>query len=122
LLWLTGLALVALALLLTDRLLCTPGLTEDSVRRLRQGMTLEQVEELLGGPRSGVRAEGLGAGCWETCTPGSEEGKWGDPSANSTQGPARGLEGHCLPLVASVFVYVQMFIRRTNEHLGRCGY
>jgi hypothetical protein len=40
LLWLGGVALVALALLLTDRLLWQPGLTEDNVRRLRPGMTL----------------------------------------------------------------------------------
>jgi hypothetical protein len=49
-LWLAGLALVALALLLTDRLLWQPGLTEDNVRRLRPGMTLAEVEALLGGP------------------------------------------------------------------------
>ena len=50
LLWLFGLALVALALLLTDWLLWQPGLTEDNVRRLRPGMTLAEVEALLGGP------------------------------------------------------------------------
>jgi hypothetical protein len=49
LLWLSGLALVALALLLTDRLLWQPGLTQDNVRRIRQGMTLAEVEALLGG-------------------------------------------------------------------------
>ena len=48
--WLAGLALVALALLLTDRLLWQPGLTESNVRRLRPGMTLEQVEAILGPP------------------------------------------------------------------------
>jgi hypothetical protein len=37
---LAGLALVAAALFLTDRLLWQPGLTEDNVRRLRPGMTL----------------------------------------------------------------------------------
>jgi hypothetical protein len=42
-LWLTGLALVVGALLLTDRLLWAPGLTEDNVRRLRPGMTLAEV-------------------------------------------------------------------------------
>jgi hypothetical protein len=50
LLWLAGLALVAGALLLTDRLLWRPGLTEDNVRRIRVGMTLAEVEALLGGP------------------------------------------------------------------------
>ena len=49
-LWLAGLALVVGALLLTDRLLWQPGLTEDNVRRVRPGMTLAEVEELLGGP------------------------------------------------------------------------
>ena len=48
--YLLGVALIALALLLTDRLLWAPGLTEDNVRRLRPGMTLAEVESLLGGP------------------------------------------------------------------------
>jgi hypothetical protein len=42
--------LVALALLLTNRLLWQPGLTEDNVRRIRPGMTLAEVEAPLGGP------------------------------------------------------------------------
>jgi outer membrane protein assembly factor BamE (lipoprotein component of BamABCDE complex) len=50
LLWLAGLALVAGALLPTDRLLWQPGLTQDNVRRIRPGMTLAEVEALLGGP------------------------------------------------------------------------
>ena len=50
LLCLAGLVLVALALLLTDHLLWQPGLTADNVRRLRPGMTLAEVKELLGGP------------------------------------------------------------------------
>jgi hypothetical protein len=45
-----GLALVVGALLLTDRLLWQPGLTEDNVRRLRLGLTLAEVEALLGRP------------------------------------------------------------------------
>ena len=48
-LWLAGVVLVCGALLLTDRLLWAPGLTEENVRRIKLGMTLEQVEGLLGG-------------------------------------------------------------------------
>ena len=47
---LLGVALIVGALFLTDRLLWQPGLTEDNVRRLRPGMTLAEVEALLGGP------------------------------------------------------------------------
>ena len=50
LLWPAGLALIVGALLITDRLLWQPGLTEGNVRRLRPGMTLAEVEVLLGGP------------------------------------------------------------------------
>src|SRR5262245_21451380 len=50
LLWLAGLALVVGALFLTDRLLWQPGLTEANVRHIRPGMTLAEVEALLGGP------------------------------------------------------------------------
>ena len=60
-LWLAGLALVVLALLLTDRLLWQPGLTQDNVRRIRPGMTLAEVEALLGGPAAetiDLQAEG----------------------------------------------------------------
>ena len=49
-LWLAGVALVVGALLLTDWLLWQPGLTEDNVRRIKPGMTLAEVEALLGGP------------------------------------------------------------------------
>src|SRR5262245_29658238 len=47
----TGLALLLLvgAFLLTDRLLFPPGPTESNVKRIQPGMTLAQVERLLGG-------------------------------------------------------------------------
>ena len=51
LLWLAGVALVALALLLTDRLLWEPGLTEGNVRRLRPGMPLAEVAAPPEAPR-----------------------------------------------------------------------
>jgi hypothetical protein len=60
LLWLAGVALVVGALLLTDRLLWAPGLTEDNVRRIRPGMTLAKVEALLGGPGVCLMASGKG--------------------------------------------------------------
>jgi hypothetical protein len=43
-----GLALLAGAFLLTDALLWRPGVTEANVRRIRPGMTLAEVEALLG--------------------------------------------------------------------------
>ena len=45
-----GLTLLALALLLTDRLLWRPGLTEENARRIKPGMPLAEAEALLGGP------------------------------------------------------------------------
>jgi hypothetical protein len=46
-----GLALLALGLAFTDWVLSfQPGATEANVKRIRVGMTLEEVEALLGGP------------------------------------------------------------------------
>jgi hypothetical protein len=45
-----GVALVALALALTDALLSETGVTAASVRRIRPEMSREQVERILGGP------------------------------------------------------------------------
>jgi hypothetical protein len=45
-----GLALVALAFVLTDALLWEPGVTEANVKRIRSGMSLREVEAILGGP------------------------------------------------------------------------
>src|SRR5260370_36465154 len=46
-----GLALVALALAFTDwALSLQPGVTEANAKRIRAGMTLAEVEALLGGP------------------------------------------------------------------------
>jgi len=47
-------ALIVGALLLTDRLLWQPGLTEDHVRRIQPGMTLAEVEALLGSPATEI--------------------------------------------------------------------
>jgi hypothetical protein len=55
--WLgVGVVLVAAAFLLTDALLWTPGVTKANLRRLRPGMTVGQVEALLGKPDSARRA------------------------------------------------------------------
>src|SRR5262245_36440790 len=43
-----GLALVALAFVLTDALLWEPGVTAANVKRIRAGMTLAQVEAIFG--------------------------------------------------------------------------
>jgi hypothetical protein len=53
---LAGVALVALALLLTDRLLWRPGLTEANVRRIRPGMTLAEAAAGRGHPLPGPLA------------------------------------------------------------------
>jgi hypothetical protein len=45
-----GLALVALAFILTDVLIWRPGVTEANIRRIRAGMTLREVEAMFGGP------------------------------------------------------------------------
>jgi hypothetical protein len=45
-----GLALVALAFIVTDTLLWRPGVTEANVRRIRAGMTVTEVAARLGGP------------------------------------------------------------------------
>src|SRR5262245_29315472 len=58
-----GLGLVALTLAFTDWALgLRPGVTEANVRRLRVGMTLEEVEALLGGraPKDRHPVPGLG--------------------------------------------------------------
>jgi hypothetical protein len=46
-----GLALVALGLAVTDAMIGpSPGVTEANVRRIRNGMTMKEVEAILGGP------------------------------------------------------------------------
>jgi hypothetical protein len=53
-----GLALVALAFVVTDALLWGPGVTEANVRRVRVGMTIREVESILGGPGSTGQVRG----------------------------------------------------------------
>ncbi len=45
-----GAALVLAAFWLTNWLLWEPGLTEENIRRIRPGMTLTEVEAMLGRP------------------------------------------------------------------------
>jgi hypothetical protein len=60
-----GLALVALALALTDwALSLRPGVTEANVKRIRKGMTLAEAEALLGGPAQRAGRDRCG-GAWE---------------------------------------------------------
>ncbi|HYT90030.1 MAG TPA: hypothetical protein VEL76_15090 [Gemmataceae bacterium] len=60
-----ALTVVVLALGVTERLLWQPGVTEANVRRLRAGMTLQEVENLLGGPSGNYsRIPDEEAGLW----------------------------------------------------------
>src|SRR5437870_10676097 len=68
-----GLALVALAFILTDALLWQPGVIDANVRRIRQGMKLEDVEAILG-PHHSYYEEGNGFGIYGwRCKTGSAE-------------------------------------------------
>jgi hypothetical protein len=63
-----GLALVALAFVVTDALLWEPGPTEANFNRIRVGMTLAEVERLLGPPSDSMNCPPLvvwrsAAGC-----------------------------------------------------------
>jgi hypothetical protein len=58
-----ALYILVLAFLLTDWLVWQPGVTEANVKRIRSGMTLAQVEALLGRP-SDLHLVGRGNGDW----------------------------------------------------------
>jgi hypothetical protein len=60
-LWIGGaVVLVALAFLLTDQLLTpSPGVTKANVRRIRAGMTLQEVEAIFGEPVTVVQHGGF---------------------------------------------------------------
>jgi hypothetical protein len=67
--WLgVGIFVVAGAFLLTDWMLWKPGVTEANVKCIRPGMTVQQVECLLGGPRFLLgridRSDSSSAGLW----------------------------------------------------------
>ena len=70
-----GIVLLAGAFLLTDRLLWRPGVTEANVRRIRPGMSVQEVEGLLGGPANTTRRAGCSRGpahSWHVFLAGSE--------------------------------------------------
>jgi hypothetical protein len=69
LVYLSGVALlvVALAFLATDRLIYPPGLTRENVARIRPGMTLEQVNAILGGEGWAFLVVDHGDGQWGWC-------------------------------------------------------
>src|SRR5262245_10157076 len=70
-----GLALVAAGLAFTDwALSLRPGVTERNVQRVRQGMTVWEVEALLGGPGKFV---GGGGSVFERSHPGEPLGRGG---------------------------------------------
>jgi hypothetical protein len=54
-----GLAVIAVALafVLADQLFWEPGVSASNVRRIRPGMTLEEVKTILGGPNEGYEHE-----------------------------------------------------------------
>src|SRR5262249_44084648 len=54
-----GIGLVAIAFSVTCELLRQPGITETNVRRIRSGMTLQQVEGILGEPAHQESRNGL---------------------------------------------------------------
>src|SRR5262245_51186366 len=64
--YLTGLALVLLAgaFLLTDTLTWQPGVTARNVRRIKAGMTLPEVEAVLGGPAQQAQRTDRCGGDW----------------------------------------------------------
>jgi hypothetical protein len=79
-----GLALVALAFLLTEALLWRPGVTQANVRRIREGMTFREVKALLGDQPISLNyptpAEMFGSGAVRACGPEAEpqsaKGRW----------------------------------------------
>jgi hypothetical protein len=92
-----ALVVVAVGLLLTDHLieqLCgEPGVTGASVRRIRPGMSLQEVEGILGGPDSSsfagvLRQLGLVKGPWRRFTIRQEELPLPDPGAEANLPPA----------------------------------
>ena len=77
---------------MTDWLLWAPGLTEDNVRRIRPGMTLAEVEALLGGPATETidfQAEGDNRTERRTSRRWPVEG----PLGMAGDGPVTGLKG-----------------------------
>jgi hypothetical protein len=74
----SNIALVAFAFGITDRFLSSPGITEPNVRRIQRGMTIAQVQSLLGGKGRFVcsfEPDAPPADGWETWIWAGKEGR-----------------------------------------------
>ena len=87
-----GVALVALALAFTDRALSLqPGVTEANAKRIRLGMTLQEVEALLGSPNSLIAPVPFKVG---TTIPRPPDGEWENGRRTWAAGTRRQGRGH----------------------------
>ncbi|MCI0464611.1 MAG: outer membrane protein assembly factor BamE [Gemmataceae bacterium] len=92
-----GMVLVVLAFVITDALLGSrPGVTEANVRRIRAGMTLQEVEAILGEPGRIVAGGGTLSG-WTTVY------SWIGPAGTATVSLRSSMPWDSPPTVGSAF-------------------